>query len=199
MGFFGKKEGKEQKIQSLPELSELPELPKLPDLNNKLKSPKEIYQLPSLPNNSFGNKFSQNAIKQAVSGGEEDEEVFDADEFAEDKGRMMQKPLEKKIFPIRKKALTREIEEEEIPEEFEEAATKVRKAEPIFVRIDKFEDALHLFEKTSSKISEMEKMLRDIKRIREEEEKELEIWEKEVQLIKQEIEKIDQDIFSKIE
>ena len=42
-------------------------------------------------------------------------------------------------------------------------------------------------------------MLRDIKRIREEEEKELEIWEKEVQLIKQEIEKIDQDIFSKIE
>ncbi len=201
MGWFEKKREKERITQSLPELPELPRLPELPyfkDKNEKLES-KDIYQLPFLPNNSFGNKFSQSAIKDAVSGEEEDEEVFDADEFDEDEERKMQKPLENKIFPIRKRSLTREIKKGEIPEEFEEAASRVRKAEPIFVRIDKFEEALHLFEKTTSKISEMEKMLRDIERIREEEEKELEVWENEVQTIKQEIEKIDKDIFSKIE
>ncbi|MFA4952867.1 MAG: hypothetical protein WC584_01445 [Candidatus Pacearchaeota archaeon] len=200
MGWFEKKESKERRTSSIPELPNLPEfpsLPELPNLNYK-RDLKEIHQLPSLPNNYFGNKFSQNAIKDAVSGDEEDEGVFNADEF-EDEERTMQKPLENKIFPIRRKSLTREIKAGEIPEEFEAAASKVRKAEPIFVRIDKFEEALHLFEKTSSRILEIEKMLRDIKRIRDEEEKELEAWENEVQLIKQEIEKIDKDIFSKIE
>ena len=203
MGWFEKKENKERKINSLSELPDLPEFPRLPELPNwgdkKLRlEPKEIHQLPSLPNNSFGNKFSQNAIKDAVSGDEEDVEVFNADEF-EDEERTMQKPLENKISPIRRKSLTREIDNDEIPKEFKEAASIVKKAEPIFVRIDKFEDALHLFEKTSSRILEIEKMLRDIRRIREQEEKELEAWENEVQLIKQEIEKIDKDIFSKIE
>ena len=197
MGWFEKKGEKEVRVPSLPELPELPDFNYPNDKRQKIE-PRDLHQLPSLPNNSFGNKFSQNAIKDAVSGEEEDEEVFDADEF-EDEGRMMQKPLEKKIFPIRKKSLTREIGEEEIPKEFEEAATRVRKAEPIFVRIDKFEDALHLFEKTSSKILEIERMLKDIKRIKDEEEKELEVWKNEIQLIKQEIEKIDKDIFSKIE
>ena len=42
-------------------------------------------------------------------------------------------------------------------------------------------------------------MLRDIKTIKEEEEKELEGWEKEIQTIKEQIEKVDKDIFSKIE
>lgn len=200
MGWFEKKGEKERRIPPLPELPELPKLPEfdyLGDKKQKIES-REINYLPSLPNNSFGNKFSQNAIKDAVSGEKEDEEVFDADEF-EDENRMMQKPLEKKISPIRKKSLTREIGEEEIPEEFEEAASKVRRAEPIFVRIDKFEDAMHSFEETSKKILEIEKMLRDIKKIKEEEEKELEVWENEMQSIKQEIEKIDKDIFSKIE
>jgi len=199
MGWFGKKEKNEKKLPSLPELPKLPELPNLNDKEFKIDS-NETHQLPSFPNNSFGKKFSQNAIKEAISGDEEDEEVFNADEFAEDeKKQMMQKPLIRTISPIKRKSLSKEIDEDEIPKEFKEAARKVRKSEPIFVRIDKFENALHLFEKTSSKISEMEKMLRDIKKIREEEEKELEIWGKEIQLIKQEIEKIDKDIFSKIE
>ena len=201
MSLFGKKREKKEVFMSPPELPELPKLPNLPDLDENSKNTREIHQLPSLPNNSFGKKFSQNAIKDAVSGEEEDEEVFDADEFGSDseESPKMQKPLQRKIEPARRMSMTRELEGEEIPSEFKEAAIRVRKAEPIFVRIDKFEDALHLFKKASAKISEMEKILKDIAKIKEEEEEELEAWEKEIQSIKQEIEKIDKEIFSKVE
>ncbi|GAH97999.1 unnamed protein product, partial [marine sediment metagenome] len=158
------------------------------------KDLESIHQLPSFPTDSLGEKFSQNTIKEAVTGKKEGEEVFEADDFAltEDNMRMMQKPL--------KKPLTKELPSpKKIPEGFEEAAKKVKEAEPIFIRIDKFEESLRVFEKTKKQISEIEKMLRNIKRIKEEEEKELELWENEIQTAKEQIEKVDKDIFSKIE
>jgi len=42
-------------------------------------------------------------------------------------------------------------------------------------------------------------MLRNIKHIKENEEKELKSWEEEIDTIKQQIEKVDKNIFSKIE
>ena len=71
--------------------------------------------------------------------------------------------------------------------------------EPIFIRLDKFEESLRILKETKEKVAEIEKMLEDIKKIREEESKELEFWEKEMQAIKSRFEKIDNDLFSKIE
>lgn len=184
-----KKNSEKKEINSLPELPKLPELPRGPT-----KGPEPIYQLPRFPTDSLGEKFSQNTIKKAITGKKEGEEVFDANDFAsaEDDGRMMQKPL--------KQSLTQELPStKKIPEGFEEAAKKVKEAEPIFIRIDKFEESLQAVEKAKTQISEIEKMLRDIKKIKEGEEKELELWEKEIQAAKEQIAKVDKDIFSKIE
>ncbi len=191
MGWFKKKEKKDEKkdIPSLPELPKLPEFPKY-----ERKDLEQIHQLPSFPNDSLGKKFSQNTIKEAVAGKKEDEEVFETDDFAatEDNMRMMEKPL--------KKRLTKELPfPKKIPEEFKEAAKKVKEAEPIFIRIDKFKESLEAIENAKQQISEIEKMLMGIKRIKEEEEKELELWENEIQTAKEQIEKVDTDIFSKIE
>ena len=71
-------------------------------------------------------------------------------------------------------------------------------AEPIFVRIDKFEDSLDIFQKVKQKISEIENTLKDIKNLKEQEEQELTSWEKEIQTVKTQIEKIDNELFSKI-
>ena len=87
----------------------------------------------------------------------------------------------------------------DVPKEFKEVAKKVESAEPVFIRIDKFEESLEIFKETKSKILDIEKMLRDIKSIKEEEEKELEEWYNEVQTMKTQIERVDKDIFSKIE
>ncbi len=190
MGLFKKKKKREEeRIEKLPDLPELPKLPEFPKMRGEFEEEplKVPHPLPSFPNNSFGEKFSQNTIKEAVAGKKEGEGVFDADDFAsEDEMQMMQKP--------RRLALSREV-----PKEFQEAAGRVRKAEPVFIRLDKFEESMNIFERAKRQISEIEKILRDIKKIKEEEERELMFWEKELQEIKSQIEKIDSEIFSKIE
>ena len=186
MGLF-KKKGKNKKKGDIPQLPELPKFPELPEIGEeKIQAlERSVSQLPSFPTNSLGEKFSQNTIKKAVTGKKEDEGVFEADEFVptEEEMRMMQKPL--------KKLSTKEISYG--------GRLGAKKIEPVFIRIDKFEEGLQIFEKTKKQITEIEKMLGQIHRIKSEEEKELEYWENELNMIKGQIEKVDEDIFSKIE
>ena len=186
MGWFNKKEKKVEKTE-VPMLPELPKLPEFPPSKEKKRN--SIHQLPSFPTNSFGEKFSQNAIKEAVTGKKEGEEVFDADEFKNDEIQMMPKPLKK----------IKEFSDIKQPKFAKPYKKMTKSSEPIFIRIDKFEESLQILEKTKEKMGEMEKILEDIKRTKEEEEQQLEFWEKEIQAIKGQIDKVDKDIFSQIE
>ena len=195
MGLFGKKK------EEVPSLTELPELPELPRLREEeIEDEEEINRLPSLPNNSFGERFSQNAIKEAVSGRKEDEgEVDDAYDFAQE--QTMQR--------LPRRSMTREAYNEdyeervpmmrEVPREFMEASRQTRSSEPVFIRLDKFEESVKIFEDSRRRILEIEKIIREIKAIKIEEERELDLWEQEIQFIKDQIDKIDRDIFSKVE
>jgi len=194
MGLFKrKKEVKKEEVPSLPELPKLPEFP-----NQQKGKIKPVDELPEYPSSSSEEKFSRNTMKNAISGKEEgDKEAWDADEFARNQEmQMMQQPLKK---PMTKSYKQMEEEKQEIPEQFTKAASRVKKTEPLFIRIDKFEESLKIFEQTKEKISEINKILKDIKKVKEEEEKELDSWEKEIQIIKKQIDKIDQNVFSKIE
>jgi len=190
MGWFNKKEEKE-----VPSLPELPKLPELPNIEENSLDNSEIHQLPSFPTNSLGEKFSQNTIKEAVTEKKEGEEVPEAEDR-----QMMQRPLREPPVPefshLEKiKGIPFEKRTDEISEDFE---TSTKKAEPVFIRIDKFEESLKIFEKTKDKISEIEKMLKNIKDVKENEERELKSWENEIEMIKKQIEKVDKNIFSKI-
>jgi hypothetical protein len=187
MGLFKKKEKKGAKI----EVSSLPELPKLPEFPGQEIPISSIPQLPRFPTNSLGEKFSQNTIKDAVTGKKEDEEVFDADEFMETEEdiRMMPKPLSEQPTEIRSQMGIKKFGEE----------PRSINIEPVFIRIDKFEESLHIFEKTKKQILDIEHMLKDIQKIKDDEEKELEYWENEISSIKEQIEKVNKDIFSKIQ
>jgi len=214
MGWFNNSKENKKEPEKFPSLPELPELPDFSD-SNELEDKNEIHKLPSFPSSSLGNKFSQNAIKEAVSGEEGDEEVSSADEFSPPyemkRMKMMpQKPLLNYNPQIKSKRLipkgfeTKQynyVEPEiwEIPSHFSEAAKRMKRTEPLFIRIDKFEESIELFSKIKNKISEIDKMLMEIKQIKEDEEKEIITWEREIQIIKKQIEKIDSDIFSKIE
>lgn len=198
MSWFVKKEGDRNEFSEsdIPELPRLPELPSLPDFSIEKTNKESLQQLPSYPPNRTGSVFSQNAIKDAVEGEEEDGTL---EEF---------KGFDNTISKVPKKSKMKEMEEVKgfsrkatysVPEEFREAQKKAKENEPIFIRLDKFEESLNIFQKTKDKINEMEKMLRDIRKIKEEEEKELGLWEEEIKTIKAQIEKIDNDLFSKIE
>ena len=84
----------------------MPELPKLPELPG-IDDNKNLPQLPSFPRSLFGEKFSQDSIKNAIAGEKEDESGFDADESeSEEETMMMQKPVGKNLK-------TKELENED--------------------------------------------------------------------------------------
>lgn len=193
MGWFGKKDEREMSSSSMPSLPELPRLPELPSLS---KSPSfervSLPNLPSYPNSSFGRKFSQNAIKDAVSGEKEDDFEEDEDDFS-DEDEVMPKPLQGFV-----KRST--LPEEEYTSRMSTGNSFKRggKMEPVFIRIDKYEDALNMFDDARKKIVEMEDLLKHIKKIKEDEFRELKDWESEIQKIKDDFEKVNRDIFSKL-
>lgn len=205
MGLFGKKDKKEDvKVNTsvVPELPELPKLPELPPMNEFSYEEEPLPQLPTFPNNSLGNKFSQNTIKEAISGKKEDEEVFDAEDFSEESKGMMQKPLQRHAveeFENYEESVATKPKSREVPQNFAMRNYMTKKAEPVFIRIDKFEESMKIFQDIKSQISEIEELIKSTKEIKSKEEEELASWETEIQTIKNQIEKVDQDIFSRIE
>jgi len=169
MGLFSKKEDKKEETMT----HSLPKLPEFPSFNeNRFMVPEPIHKLPNFPSGSIGDEFSQKMIKQAV-GDSNKKYVIEDDEDSQ------------------------ELEERNDTSEFEHPL-KHPKQEPIFIRIDKFEEAMKIFQKTKKKFREIESMLNEIQKLKEQEEKELKVWEKEIISAKEQIEKIDQEIFSKI-
>lgn len=175
MGLFKRKKGKEEKrVEELPKLPELPELPKLPGF-------KTLPPLPKYPSTTFGNEFSQKSIKEAVAGKKEDE--IEADEF-----------VKEQMMPISQRIKHSKISKMPHIRERRPGSKK-----PVFIRIDKFEESLRIFEETKEKIFDIEKLLSEIKHLKEKEGIELSDWSAEIHTIKNQIEKVERDIFSKIE
>jgi hypothetical protein len=209
MSLFNKK-GKSVEIknsfQGVPELPELPKLPDLPYMDEPSFEGGSLPQLPTFPNNSLGNKFSQNTIKEAIAGKKEGEEVFNAEDFPEEeeeeKVGMMQKPLPKYSLEESEEYETGILKKpkiREISQSFAERNYITKKAEPVFIRIDKFEESMNIFKDIKTQVSEIENLIRTTKEIKAKEEEELASWQTEIQGIKDQIEKVDQDIFSRIE
>ncbi len=190
MGLFKKREEKKKSGESL-ELPKLPRLPELPDDSEFEKTPP---QLPRYPASSWENKFSQENIKEAVTG--KKEEMVGTDEFVRE--QMMPEHLE--IKPSSKMEFPYKIEKPEKNFELRSwQESKTKKMGQVFIKIDKFEESLKIFELTKNKIAEMERMLEDIKKLKEKEERELSYWMAEIQTIKNQTEKVERDIFSKLE
>ena len=218
MGFFSKKEKEENRKEAIPSPS-LPDLPTLPSIPNFEEQTEELPQLPNFPKTALGEKFSQDVIKKAVNGKKEERREISEDDFSKEKGQMiLESPQKKPQYEPPRKFIRREIPDEfeeserknqnygiqnkiinrEIPEGFEEAGRKIKESEPIFVRIDKFEESRKIFEKTKEQIFEIEKALNEIKSVKQEEDKELASWEQEIMSIKDKISKVEKDIFSKV-
>jgi hypothetical protein len=231
MGLLKKKKKSKKGVSDyqLPELPDLPEFPSIdsPPKDSALKENESLPKLPSFPNNNVGNKFSQNSIKEAVTGKKEVvEEDEDADDFSlpglPERPSMMHEPLKpvvrrgsdevvgenkpkQKEFHRDVGLMTRSemMEPEQKPfrssprERVYSGASS--RDEPVFIRIDKFEESLKVFEKTREQIKEIENLVRHAKDLKTKEEEELSKWEEEIQIIKDQIGKVDRDIFSKVE
>ena len=202
MGLFSKKKHGE-KTPSLPRLPELPTLPGLqnfPDSEDEYS--KELHQLPSFPTSEFGEKFSQDIIKNAVEGDErENLEIPENPLIAKS---IEMEPQIQKTNPPENFSENYDLNMPAIPSSTMKQTTpnyqkKIISAEPIFIRIDKFEESLKIFGESKEKIKEIENLLKETKELKLKEDKELSLWEIEIQELKKQIEHVDKDIFSKIQ
>lgn len=218
MGLFGKK--KEAEMGNIPKLPELPKIPgqksssipMLPDdkndeIMNFNKDDTKLHQLPSFPSSNLGNKFSQETIKNAISREEADEEMGSVvpqlpqtqikKEFPHKEISKVEAPkigMSKVEAPKIKEFKENKLKTEEVDE-----MSKPKHKEPVFVRIDKFEESLKIFSRVKEKVSNIEKLLTETKELKNKEEEELDLWKESIQKLKLQIEKVDEDIFSKIE
>ena len=100
--------------------------------------------------------------------------------------------LNEEFTPMKQMPLQKE------PKEFPLTTPRSKEAEPIFIRIDKFEESLKIFEETKKQIKELGHMLHETKELKAKEDQELSSWETELQELKSRIGKVDDDLFSKI-
>lgn len=171
--------------------------PKMPLFKKKKEElPAEKFELPELP------AFSEmQQIKEAIKPMEQSFPQQMPQTFP-----FIQSPIRKEIerptgFESESRVLTQEISEP-IHVETETVGYRARSSEkvkePIFVKIDKFKDALTNFELIKEKLVEVDNLLKKIKETRTQEQQEFDTWEKEIGDIKTKIESIDAKLFGKI-
>lgn len=211
MGLFKSKKIEERPL-SLPELPRLPELDFNSPKTTEVKRP--LQALPSFPSSSLGNKFSQNTIKDAVSGEvrgdilpDDTEELEEDYDDLEDYDEEIEVTKEiKKIASNSESPRTKEILSEEMlpsskmlakPSVSREIVTK-SKEDSVFIKLEKFEESLDLFTDMKKQLVEAEKLLNKIKEVKEQENDELVSWTTKMESMKNQIERIDKNIFSKI-
>lgn len=66
---------------------------------------------------------------------------------------------------------------------------------PLFVKVDKYKESAKTVESIKSKLEEADAVLKNLTRLREEEEKELQEWQSSLDEVRQKLMKVDKDLF----
>lgn len=155
----------------------------------------EVMPVPSFPRAQPMQFPEMNEIKSAIK-------PFPSSPIQLEQPRIISQPMTTEQIPVMPMArITREIDDTIEPREEEPAreTTISKLREPIFVKIDKFEDALSNFEEIKKRLHESFELLERIKRIRGKEEEEIASWEKEIEEIKAKMFELDKKLFSRVE
>lgn len=187
---------KKQNNSELPDLPELPEISELPKVN-KPNIKEELPALPSFPSSEISSKLSQQAIRAEISKSDDanDDQKSEIKHISE-KQKII-KPYTQEISP----------EQEEVPEfkfkeesrSFEISPVSAKEKNPVFVRIDRFQNALKNLSEIKKNLQDIEAYLAEVKETRVKEDQELAEWERQIQNIKSKLELVDRTIFSKLE
>ena len=108
----------------------------------------------------------------------------------------------KKVIPENfsfEEKLNPNFAKEEIFEDFNPRRTpltiETKDEKPLFVKIDKYKESIKTIEEIKSKLESAENTLRNLTRIREEEQKEIESWQNSLNEARQKLLKVDKNLF----
>ncbi len=181
-------------------LADLPDLPPLrtpsdmQSAQTSIPSVTEIddfQELPSFPSSPSHNRFSQAAIKDAVSG----DRQYQREEMQE------WKPTK---FERREPVSTNDELDEDYQERsnFAREVNRSRNSKPgpeVFVKIEKFFSAKKTVSEVKQKLDEIDSLINKVREIKLREEQELAAWEKELTEIKSRLKDVSEHIFEKVE
>jgi len=189
MSWFSNKKESER----LPDLPELPELPSVTTV--QMQKPSQ-FSLPPLPEPRLGINTERFMPPKAN---------LDNTNISTSSSNFSTSNMQKSEFPksfIDEAISNIEPKKAEVvlqkPIVSAPAAPVVKKNEPIFIRLDKFETTVENFSVIKEKISEIEDLLNKTKEIRAKEDEEISKWEKEIQMIKSRIDSIDKSLLDRI-
>ncbi|MEK6872494.1 MAG: hypothetical protein AABW90_00600 [Nanoarchaeota archaeon] len=198
--WFRKKEA--SLLPELPESSELPKLPEFNSSSNENIPGLKLTSLPALPEESMNHYAIKQAVSDEGSKLNMQKPAFQTTDFENNSfeaSNIGPSFGSRKIFaqPVKMMEFPRTIE---LPEKLEKTriGNKVKKIEPVYVRLDKFKASLDAFEDIRTKIVELEELLEKIKNVKEKEEKELEEWEREIQILKSRIDAVGNSVFKQL-
>lgn len=184
MPLFRKKKKEEEKL----ELPELPSFSEMQQIKQAIK-PSAMPQAAGLPEMPRMPEITPRAAPPELEMRAETKPVL-TQEISE--------PAAVPEFPGARPARA-EYEIPRVPSTRTGRAGAIKLKEPIFVKLDRFKDALNNFELIKEKLYEIDELLKKIKETRMREQEELDSWEKEVNGIKNKVAEIDEKLFSKLE
>jgi hypothetical protein len=172
MGWFNNKE----KVPNLPHAAGIPN----PPLE---KSP--LPELPSFGNHPINEQLNNEVIKSAVQDSSGENEV-QVEELPQNFHFPEPQTEERKTLEV-----SQALQPHTSP-----PATK--QSEPIFVRIDKFQEAKKDFEEIKRKLKEIDSVLKRVKEIKAKEDAEIGGWSDELEKVKSRISEIDESFFNRM-
>jgi len=214
MGIFSKKKNEDDDA-GLPDLPPSSMSPVhggrgLPAFDEDENEEQGGHVLPSFPDSPTHNKFSQVAIKEAVS--DRDEAEFSGELKERRRPRVVE--MEEWHHPGHEMShgehdysggeKAPELDE---PEEVKEIAPSTRhkkvvreeRGSDIFVKLEKFRSARKSLEEISEKLEEIDDMIKKIREVKLREDQELGKWEKDITHVKGRITEVNENIFEKVE
>lgn len=217
MGLFSKKKEEKSMLPDLPESSiNLPELPAFGKENSNMVNLNADVPVNDNPvNNMPVGDGQQNAIKNEIHSNilPRDDVKMQKSNFEPlphySSGSMPAKIVAEPSHVLEEHPLmphepiheprTLEMPSSRLPPKIGKVESSVKRAQPIYIRLDKFKAGLESFEDIKGKLIEIEDLLTKIRDMKDKEERELEEWEREIQVVKARIEQIDNDVFKNVE
>jgi len=177
MAWFRKKEEEDESLPELPEIDSV-----MPAQQKKEKN-----YLPSFPSSS--GKMTEEITKESLDM-QQFKPAISLPKMEPEIKRSVE--MHRKFSDTPRSSPGKQIAKSPIP------SAVLKKNEPIFVRIDKFESALEGIKDIKKKIDEMESLLTSLRQVNAKEDLELSAWEKEINSIKSRIDSIDANLFGKL-
>ena len=205
MGWFNKKEN----VPEIPPAPKLPDLPELPEIGTEDSEnsidfeENQEKELPSLPNTSFGEELNNEFVRSDVNEEEESLPLQDNGLVIQELPKDFRLGQRERIPSIPDLKNRRKIYEQPERKTLElsplhriEPAIKTN--EPVFVRIDKFQQAQKDFNDIKNRLKDIEETLRKFKEVKFQEDAEVSLWAQNLEKIKSRLDSIESQIFSKI-